>query len=371
MSETNLADIPVMNTEEFVDRFSEMYVRAINYGIPLKTIPSAMLWGAPGVGKSQAVSQIADRISVQTNKKVNVTDVRLILFNPVDLRGIPVADKERQYAVWLKPEIFQMDPDDSVVNILFLDEISAAPQSVQAAAYQITLDRTVGEHRLPENCIVIAAGNRTTDKSVAYKMPKALANRLMHIQITHSFKAWRRWAEEKGINRKVIDFLVARQHYLMNFDPANDDLAFSTPRSWEMVSNILNNIQDDVTRMYPFIAGIVGTGLATEFRGWAKSHSDLPDAEKIFKGQEQPVPQNTDSLYSLISQMTYYAKGHTDDMEGILNSIKYASKMPADFYTMLMKNYLNISPTFKHRLMAIPEVYEWMQSKGKMLNGFN
>ena len=127
-----------------------------------------MLWGPPGVGKSQGVRQIASEIREKTGKKVEVTDVRLLLFNPVDLRGIPTANEDKTLAVWLKPKIFQMDPSEDVINFLFLDEISAAPQSVQAAAYQITLDRTVGEHKLPENCVVIAAGNRVTDRSVAY-----------------------------------------------------------------------------------------------------------------------------------------------------------------------------------------------------------
>ena len=98
--------------------------------------------GAPGVGKSQSVKHIAAKI------------------------------EEKTLAVWLKPKIFQMNEEKDVVNILFLDEITAAPQSVQAVAYQITLDRTVGEHKLQGNCIVIAAGNRVTDKSVAFHMPK-------------------------------------------------------------------------------------------------------------------------------------------------------------------------------------------------------
>ena len=72
------------------------------------------------------------------------------MFNPIDLRGIPTANADKTLAVWLKPQIFQMDPSEGIVNILFLDEISAAPQSVQAAAYQMTLDRVVGEHRLPK-----------------------------------------------------------------------------------------------------------------------------------------------------------------------------------------------------------------------------
>ena len=102
-----------------------------------------MLWGPPGIGKSQGVREIADNIKAKTGKKVHITDVRLLLFNPVDLRGIPTANADKTLAVWLRPQIFQMDAGDDTINILLLDEISAAPQSVQAAAYQITLDRTI------------------------------------------------------------------------------------------------------------------------------------------------------------------------------------------------------------------------------------
>ena len=134
---------------------AKAYTALIKSKTPFKTFPSVMLWGPPGVGKSQGVRQTASKITEETGKRVVITDVRLLLFNPVDLRGIPTANEDRTLAVWLKPKIFQMDESEDVVNILFLDEISAAPQSVQAAAYQITLDRTVGEHSLPENCIVI------------------------------------------------------------------------------------------------------------------------------------------------------------------------------------------------------------------------
>lgn len=120
------------------------YSKLINTGLSLKKFPSVMLWGSPGVDKSQGVRQIADDISACTGKRVEVTDVRLLLFNPVDLRGIPTSNADKTLAVWLKPKIFQMDESSDVINILFLDEISAAPQSVQAAAYQITLDRQVG-----------------------------------------------------------------------------------------------------------------------------------------------------------------------------------------------------------------------------------
>lgn len=147
MSDVKLTNIPSMTVGKAVDKLSHAYSTVIQNKLPVKTMPSIMLWGPPGVGKSQAIRQIAKKIEDSTGKSVNVTDVRLLLFNPIDLRGIPTSNADKTLAVWLKPQIFQMDSGDNIVNILFLDEISAAPQSVQAAAYQITLDRVVGEHK--------------------------------------------------------------------------------------------------------------------------------------------------------------------------------------------------------------------------------
>ncbi|MBR0414639.1 MAG: AAA family ATPase [Clostridia bacterium] len=369
MNDVKLSNIPSMTVDKMVNRLSDAYTQLIQNNLPVKTMPSVMLWGPPGVGKSQAVRQIAGAIETRTGKKVKVTDVRLLLFNPIDLRGIPTSNADKTLAVWLKPQIFQMDDSEDIINILFLDEISAAPQSVQAAAYQITLDRVVGEHRLPENCIVIAAGNRTTDKSVAFKMPKALANRLMHIEVEGSFKSWKKWAIGAGVNDKVVGFLTFRQNYLMGFDAGTDDLAFATPRSWEMVSNLLNGVNSNVEKMYALIAGIVGTGVAVEFRTWAKIYRDLPAMEDIFDGVETKMPTNTDAMYALISSMTYYAREHKDDMRRIANSIRYAFRMPPDFSTVLLKDYQYIEEGYKQKLMSLPEFVKWNQQVGSLMNG--
>ncbi len=369
MNELKMETIPCMPVGEVVERLSEAYVSILQNHLPVRTMPSVMLWGPPGVGKSQAVRQIAKEIESKTDKKVCVTDVRLLLFNPIDLRGIPTANAERTLAIWLKPQIFQMDPCDSVVNILFLDEISAAPQSVQAAAYQITLDRVVGEHKLPENCFVIAAGNRVTDRSVVYKMPKALANRLMHFEVEGSLQSWKEWAIKSGVNSKVIGFVSFRENYLMNFEATGDDLAFPTPRSWEMVSNILNGINDDINKVYPLIAGLVGAGVAMEFRTWTRVYEDLPNIEDIFDGKSPNVPKNTDALYALVSSMVSYASEHKEDMNRIANSIRYAYKMPADFSVVLLRDYMYIEKDYKLKLMNIPEFSRWLSERGRLLNG--
>ncbi len=137
-------NVPEMGVEKMVKSLSGMYVGAIRAGVSFGDLPSVMLWGPPGVGKSQGVRQVARAISDATGKRVDVTDVRLLLYNPIDLRGLPVANEDKTLAVWLRPKVFDMDPSEDVVNVLLLDEISAAPPSVQAAAYQITHDHTCG-----------------------------------------------------------------------------------------------------------------------------------------------------------------------------------------------------------------------------------
>lgn len=367
MSELNKTNIPTLTVDKCVETLSNLYTSAILNNIPFKSIPSLMLWGAPGVGKSQAIRQIAKVLESSTGKKCNVTDVRLLLFNPIDLRGIPTANVEKTLAVWLKPQIFQMDESDKVVNILFLDEISAAPQSVQAAAYQITLDRIIGEHKLPDNCIVIAAGNRVTDKSVAYKMPRALANRLCHFEIESNFESWQRWAVTSGISPKVVGFLSFRQDFLIENENKNDDLAFTTPRSWEMVSNVLKVHGDDVDKAYSLICGLVGSGVAVEFSSWCRIFSSLPKIEDIFRGKCNIVPKNTDALYALVSSMSAYAREHSGNINELENSINYAFSLPSDYAYVLVKNYLALG--LREKLLNSQTFNRFLATKGKYLNG--
>ena len=364
-----MSNIPKMKVKEAVEKLTTCYETMVKAKLPLKDMPSVMLWGPPGIGKSQLVKQLASKLGKATNKTVNVTDVRLILFNPVDLRGIPTSNADKTLSVWLKPKIFDMNTSDKVLNILFLDEISAAPQSVQAAAYQITLDRVIGEHKLPDNCLVVAAGNRVTDCSVAYKMPRALSNRLLHIEITPDFSSWREWAVRSGINDKVIGFLSFKQNYLNEEEITNDDLAFPTPRSWEMVSNILNNVSSDMKFAYPLISGLVGAGIAAEFKSWTKIYSDLPAIDSIFAGKETRVPKGTDQLYALTSSMISHARECKGQMKQIEHSIEYALRMPPDFACVLLKGYQDIDEDFAKKLLQIPAYVKWVNTRGKLLNG--
>lgn len=363
-----LNNLPVMTINEIVKSLSASYISLIKNNIKFKEFPSVMLWGPPGVGKSQSIREIAKEIEEKTNKKVNITDVRLLLFNPIDLRGIPTANEDKTLAVWLKPKIFEMDESADVVNILFLDEISACPQSVQAAAYQITLDRMIGEHKLPDNCIVVAAGNRVSDRSVASKMPRALANRLMHIEVSIDFDSWFEWAKENGINEMVLKFLENNKKYLMRYLPESDDVAYATPRTWEMVSKVLNNVLDPTANKEPLISGLVGKDIALEYMKFMYVNLNVPDVKDIFLKDIKYEYLTNEQLYVLKNNIINKAFEVSDDIEAMKRSFLYIKEMPDEYAVMIMKTYnKTFNDAMKH-IIEMPEYKEWIHKIKKSTN---
>lgn len=363
--------VPEITVSDLVKQLVEIYVSAIDNRDLLRAIPAPFLWGPPGVGKSDCVAQLAEQLEKKTGKAVHVTDIRLLLFSPIDLRGIPVADADRQFTNWLKPKIFDMDDSRDVINILFLDELSAAPPAVQAAAYQITLNHTVAEHRLPDNCIVIAAGNRTSDRSVACRMPNALANRLMHFEIKVSFEAWRTWSMAHDVHPWVLGYLTFDPDKLLLSEVGIDQTAFPTPRSWMFVSSLLHAMgkEVDYSTLYSLVSGCVGTGTAAGFVRWCKSGKYLPDAESIFGNTELQLPKKPDELYTVLMIMINYAKkregsglGKGIPMEELVNGVDYVSRFPADYQTCFYREMCQ-TESMKKKLLRIPEFLEWMRER--------
>lgn len=364
--ETKNANIPITSVNKLVDTLAELYIRAINTRVPLRLLPTPFLWGAPGVGKSDGVRQLAERISKETGKHVEVTDVRLLLFSPVDLRGVPVADKEQEFTNWLRPHIFNMDPSPDCINFLFLDELSAAPQSVQAAAYQICLDRCVGEHKFPENCIVIAAGNRTTDRSVSYKMPNALCNRLMHYLVEPSFSEWKKWALDNAVDARVVGYLGFDNSKLC-VEPESSDLAYPTPRSWNFVSQLISGYAN--TRdAHMLIAGCIGVDTALSFETWCKVYRDLPKVEDILAGGCRSYPRSYDALYALTASLetALYQKEDTVTGTQIDHVCAYALNFPPDFAVSFFGD-LNRNEKLKLRLMNNRLFNTWLRKNRNVL----
>ena len=245
------------------------------------------IWGAPGIGKSELVQQIVDSGELGNAYMI---DLRLALMEPTNLRGYPFRNPENNLMEWAPPADLptqeMADAHDTIV--LFLDELNSAPPSVQAAAYQLVLNKRIGQYNLPTNVKIVAAGNRETDRGVTYRMPSPLANRFRHINMEVNFEDWSIWATNNKVHQDVIGYLTYSKADLFDFDPKTSSQAFATPRSWNYVSEILNTEGfDNATdfQQKAEVAGAIGEGMAIKFCEHRKIASKLPNPEDVLNGK--------------------------------------------------------------------------------------
>jgi len=248
---------------------------------------------------------------------------------------------------------------------VFFDELSSAPPQVQAAAYQITLDHRIGEHRLPDNCIIIGAGNRMIDKSVVFKMPKALANRLQHYEITTDYLSWRDWAVKHNVHPLVVGYLGFDNSKLCQEEVRAEQIAFPSPRSWVFVSNILRIMHKvtDVSLLYQQISACVGSDVAYEFTAWCKKYKNLPAVDDIFRGKRANYPATLDAVYAVVMSMLSYAEGRGKALkvEELTNMSVYASRLPED-YQVVLYNGLEQMESVCEQLKKVPLYKNWKRN---------
>jgi hypothetical protein len=182
---------------------------------------------ACGVGKSQIVAQVASDLGWQ------FLDIRAVQLDPVDLRGLPRISADQ--AEWVPPKFLPT----SGKGILFLDELTAAPQTTQAGRYQLVLDRKLGDYHLPEDWVVVAADNPASERGVHFSMPRPLRNRFVHLNIEPDYEDWCRWAVRSGLRPEIVALLRFKPALLHDANATSDVNAWPTPRSWEMASNVI------------------------------------------------------------------------------------------------------------------------------------
>jgi len=311
-----------------------------------------MLWGPPGVGKSQIITHVAEKHAVP------IIDIRLSQMEPSDLRGIPFRNKDT--VEWATPAMLPNEKRHGPEGILFLDEITSAPPSVSAAAYQLILDRKLGEYEVPEGWAIFAAGNRQGDRGVTYTMPAPLANRFSHFEFEVNLDDWVAWAYANGIDERVIAFLRFRPELLFEFDPAHNPVAFPSPRSWEFAHRAIQKFEHQHDVRMGSLQACVGPAAGIELNAFIENLDQLPDIDAIVNGEKIPAPTEIDLQYAVASSLVGRAirAKNTNEAETVHGHIlNYASVFPQKEMGVMLVS--DMHRAIGADIFSVPQFAQW------------
>jgi len=316
-----------------------------------------MLWGPPGVGKSQIIAGIARRHGAP------LIDLRLSQMEPTDLRGIPF--RKGDNVEWSVPAMLPDTQRHGESGILFLDEINAAPPTVSAAAYQLILDRRLGEYVIPEGWAIFAAGNRQGDRGVTYAMPAPLANRFTHYEVEPNLDDWVTWALNAGMDERLLGFLRFRPDLLFNYDAAHNPVAFPSPRSWEYAHRALQKFGDRPDLLTDALQACVGQACGVELKAFIDNLENLPDIDGILDGSVADVPKGIDLQYGVAAALVRRAKEAAGDTGKLSNILKYARRYPQREMGVMLVTDLHRA--VGKPLFAVPEFVDWANSVAELM----
>ena len=281
--------------------------------------------GPMGVGKSSIHAQICDDLGLE------FLDVRTTQMEAVDARGLPIPDTSAGLTRWLRPEFLPTKG----AGVLFLDELPSAPKAIQISLYQLLTDRCIGPHRIGDDWLIAAAGNRMEDAAGVSKMLAPMANRLVHLFIRADIDDWTLWAIDHQMPQALIAFLRWRSELLYDFspEPGKGIHGFPTPRSWEAVGHIFNREPSKAVEPALY-AGAVGAGAAAEWLGFIKIFRQLPNIDAALLNPDKvDLPNNDPStLYAFVAGLSGRVGENTMD-----NFCKLLDKFSAEYATLGMK----------------------------------
>lgn len=300
----------------------------------LEGVP-VFLWGPPGVGKSDTVRYLRELLHKHfyvvdlksSKKRFGLIEIRLSQREPVDLRGLPFIDGKTRTTLWLPPNELPQAERDGERGIMFIDEANAAiSKAMEAAIMQLILEGKLGDYTLPKGWVIIAAGNRISDKAVATRLGTASRNRYAHIEVGVDLDTWVEWANRVNLHPAIVAFHRWSKGEHLHIMPRGDENCFPTPRGWERVAKFVDKPEEIRQQL---VSGIVGEGPAAVTEGFLRMWSRLPDLEMIKtnpKAAKVP-PQDEPSVFFAVSSAI--ARDATKD--NFENILIYAARLGKEF----------------------------------------
>ena len=276
----------------------------IQAGVP------TLVWGAPGVGKTAHIRAVASKQGWQ------LIEIIASLHDPTDFNGLPVLHNG---GVRFAPPDWVYQFEEQGQGILFLDELTTAPPTVQAALLRLVLERKVGAHSLPAGVRVVAAANPPEMAANGWELAPPLANRFAHLQfqldagewVRHFPSYWGNPPQLEGVDEtiwsraraRVAAFISRRPNLLYTYDSSREETRFASPRTWDLFSRAWATAFLDPSAAGDLAAALVGDAPAAEFASWVTTLDLREPSEILALGRAYRLPSRGDIAHAELTAL--------------------------------------------------------------------
>lgn len=292
-----------------------------------------LIKGAPGIGKSDIVTQVAKEL------KMDLIISHPVVSDPTDFKGLPGIVNGK--AEFLPFGDLRLLINAKKNTIAFLDDLGQAPGVVQAAAMQLILARRINGHKVSDKVVFVAATNRREDRAGVTGILEPVKSRFATIlQLDADADEWIEWAFENDMPSVLIGFIHFRPDLLCTADSTADIINHPCPRTIAFVGKLMN------AKIYDMevLAGAVGDGCAAELVGFIKVYKELPNINAILVSpKDVDVPKDPAALYAVVSALV--GKITEDNANRVL---KYADRLPSDFSALLVRDSIRKEPAVQN-----------------------
>ena len=265
-----------------------------NYIIPRSRQRPLMLIGAPGLGKTAIMSQIAAELDI------GYVGYTITHHTRQSAIGLPMIETREyggsEYPItrYTMSEIVAsvydaMEEQGHREGILFIDEVNCVSETLAAAMLDLLQNKKFGPHRIPDGWVLVAAGNPPEFNSSAREFDIATLDRIRVIEVEPDTDVWMRYAMSAGIHDAITYYLQVKPQNLLRIENTPDGPAFVTPRGWEDLSTVLKEyerlgLETDVDLISQYVRF---PEIAAEFKRYMDFHrkySEDHDVDAILDG---------------------------------------------------------------------------------------
>lgn len=253
----------IKEAKDYIKNSVHIYLKKDQYGeyrIPVVRQRPVFLLGAPGLGKTAIMEQIAEELGIALVSYSMTHHTRQSALGLPFIKHKVYEGMEYDVSEYTMSEIISsiydvMEESGIKEGILFLDEINCVSETLAPSMLQFLQYKVFGRHKVPEGWVIVTAGNPPEYNKSVREFDVVTMDRLKVLRVDPDYKVWKEYAQNKGIHNAITNYLELKKEHFYHIEMTVNGRSYVTARGWEDLSEIITLYEEENLKVDETLAG--------------------------------------------------------------------------------------------------------------------